>query len=275
MINVQNSTDYEKLARVVYEAILSTNDVETIEVKHNVQIQGLSGVKHQIDVYWRYLKDGIEHQVLVECKYYTSKINLIHARNLLGLMADIPQSRGILLTTVGFQSGVVNFCNHYGIGLKRLRNPQGSDWDGFIQIIDVELTLNKTDYLRVGLTIDGKNSETQSTLAVETPRFTNPKAMVFQDGTDSPVDASTWLGLKIPFDGSKMEQQLEITLKPYNTFAILPSGLRMKLKSIDVKFIHTAIQNNFSLDAMDVVRAVLEDFNTQEIEYTLNKIPTH
>src|SRR3546814_873915 len=97
MLDVANSTEYEKVAQQVYQAILCTDEVETIEVKHNVQITGRSGVKHQIDVYWRYLEDGRERQILVECKYYTSKIDLIHARNLLGLLTDIPNSQGVLL----------------------------------------------------------------------------------------------------------------------------------------------------------------------------------
>ena len=95
MLDVKNSTEYEKVAQQVYQAILATEEVETIEVLHNVQITGRSGVAHQIDVYWRYLKDGVEHQVLVECKYYKSTIDLIHARNLLGLVTDIPRSQGV------------------------------------------------------------------------------------------------------------------------------------------------------------------------------------
>lgn len=65
MLDVMNSTEYEKVAQQVYQAILATEEVETIKVLHNVLITGRSGVAHQIDVYWRYLKDGVEHQVLV------------------------------------------------------------------------------------------------------------------------------------------------------------------------------------------------------------------
>ncbi|MBI6855902.1 hypothetical protein YA0002_24360 [Pseudomonas cichorii] len=44
MLNVKNSTEYEKVAQQVYQAILATEEVETIEVLHNVQITGRSGV---------------------------------------------------------------------------------------------------------------------------------------------------------------------------------------------------------------------------------------
>ncbi|PPS23397.1 hypothetical protein BVY10_28080 [Pseudomonas amygdali pv. morsprunorum] len=59
MLDVNNSTEYEKVAQQVYQAILASDEVETMEVLHNVQITGRSGVAHQIDVYWSYLKDGV------------------------------------------------------------------------------------------------------------------------------------------------------------------------------------------------------------------------
>ncbi|WP_019362920.1 hypothetical protein [Pseudomonas asplenii] len=73
-----------------------------------IQITGRSGVAHQIDVHWRY-----RHRVLVECKYYKSTIDLVHAWSLLGLIVEIPNSQSILFTTMDFQSSVVNLCSFY------------------------------------------------------------------------------------------------------------------------------------------------------------------
>lgn len=268
MLDVKNSTEYEKVAQQVYQAILATTEVETIEVLHNVQITGRSGIAHQIDVYWRYLKDGIEHQVLVECKYYQSKIDLIHARNLLGLLTDIPNSQGVLLTTVGFQRGVVNLCKFYGISLKRLRDPQGSDWDGFIQKVEIEGILNKTDYVELGVNLDSKHDETASTLATEP--VINLHESLLQDGTDSPVPAATWLDRNVPFDETQIGTPLTLTLTPPSTFIVLPTGQRVKIHSLEVQYVHSSRTLNLSFDAMDLVRGVLEDFNTKAIEHTLH-----
>ncbi|MEA1031063.1 restriction endonuclease [Pseudomonas sp. N-137] len=270
MLDVKNSTEYEKVAQQVYEAILATDDVQTIEVLHNVQITGRSGVAHQIDVYWRYLKDGTEHQVLVECKYYRSTIDLIHARNLLGLLTDIPNSQGVLLTTVGFQKGVVNLCNFYGISLKRLRNPQGSDWDGFIQKVEIEGRFHKTDYLDFSFKIDGKDDESIRTLGADRHISVNLLEAQVQDGTDSPVGTVTWLDRNVPFDESQIDRPLTITLTPPNTYIILPSGQRLKILSLHVQYVHSSKIINFGVDAMDLVRGVLEDFNTKEIDHTLH-----
>ena len=269
MLDVKNSTEYEKVAQQVYQAILATDDVQTIEVLHNVQITGRSGVAHQIDVYWRYLKDGTEHQVLVECKYYQSSIDLIHARNLLGLLTDIPNSQGVLLTTVGFQRGVVNLCNFYGISLKRLRNPQGSDWDGYIQKVEIEGTLNRTEYVDFALKIDGKDEESIATMAGENSVSVNSLEALFQDGTDSPVSAVTWLDRNVPFDETKIGTPFTSTLTPPNTFIVLPSRKRVKIHSLDVHYVRSSTTFNFGFDAMDLVRGVLEDFNTKNIDHTL------
>ncbi|TAL76239.1 MAG: hypothetical protein EPN76_11770 [Burkholderiaceae bacterium] len=270
MLDVQNSTEYEKIAQKVYQAILATNDVYTIEVLHNVQITGRSGVAHQIDVYWRYLKDGTEHQILVECKYYSSTIDLIHARNLLGLLTDIPNSQGVLLTTVGFQKGVVNLCNFYGISLKLLRDPQGSDWDGFIQKVEIEGSLHKTNYLDFSLKIDGKDEESIRSLDGDSQVSVNLQEVQIQDGTHFPVDMVTWLDRNVPFDESQIDTPLNITLTPPTAYIVLSSEKRVKILSLNVQYMHSSKIINLGFDAMDLVRGVLEDFNTKEIDHTLH-----
>lgn len=270
MLDVQNSTEYEKVAQKVYQAILAMEDVHTIEVQHNVQITGRSGVAHQIDVYWRYLKEGIEHQVLVECKYYRSTIDLIHARNLLGLLTDIPNSQGVLLTTVGFQRGVVDLCNFYGISLKRLRDPQGSDWDGFIQKVEIEGNVYQTDYLDFELKIDGKDDETLRSIGNSGSVSVNIQECQIQDATQCPVDVVTWLDRNVPFDESKIGTLLSINLTPPATFIVQPSGQRVKVLDLNVQYKQSSQIINFGFDAMDLVRGVLEDFNTKQIDYTLH-----
>jgi len=270
MLDVMNSTEYEKVAQQVYQAILATDEVETIEVLHNVQITGRSGVPHQIDVYWRYLNAGVEHQVLVECKYYKSTIDLIHARNLLGLLTDIPNSQGVLLTTMGFQSGVVNLCNFYGISLKRLRDPKGSDWDGFIQKVEIEGIFNRNEYVDFGLKIDGNDEESIATMADGNGVSVSLLDALFQDGTAKPQLAATWLDRNVPFDQNQIGMPLITALTPANTFIVLPSGQRVKILSLHVEYMHSSMTLNFSFDAMDLVKGVFEDFNTKTIDYTLH-----
>jgi hypothetical protein len=52
---------------------------------------------------------------------------------------------------------------------------------------------------------------------------------------------------------------------------VLAAGERLWVKSLEVHIVHTTRALGMSFDAMDVVRAVHEDFNTGKIEHTLNK----
>jgi hypothetical protein len=122
--------EYELLAKIIYEEILARQGLERNSVQHNVTIRGRSGALHQIDIYWEFCIAGIRHLVLVECKNYGSNLTLEKARSFFAVLHDIGNCRGIIITKTGFQSGVVEFCKHYGIELKVLRKPTEDDWRG-------------------------------------------------------------------------------------------------------------------------------------------------
>jgi len=266
---VKTSTDYEKVAQRVYSAILAAQGIDTVDVRHNVGVLGRSGVEHQIDVYWKFRYAGIEHKVLIECKHYSQTIDLIHARNMLGLVTDIPNSQGVLVTTVGFQAGVVNLCAHYGIGLKRLRGPQGSDWDGYIQKFDVHGDIYRTEYLSVNLTIDESDPETVSSLQGAAPHSIDALNAVLQGNSGETRTISSWLDSCITVDPQKIGEVVDVVLTPVDTY--ITEGLkRFKLKSVKVQHTLSHHQIDINFDAMDLVKAVLEDFNSGEIEHTLS-----
>jgi hypothetical protein len=73
-----NAKEYELLTKSVYEAILKTEGVTNVEVLHNQEVAGRFGGKHQIDVLWRFRQAAIEHTVLVECKNFSSNLEIAH-----------------------------------------------------------------------------------------------------------------------------------------------------------------------------------------------------
>ena len=110
-INHQNSKEYELLAQAVYQQILKQEGQATIEVRHNEKIVGKTGVAHQIDVLWKFRYAGIEHIVAVECKNYSSSVELGDVRSFHSVIEDIGIARGVIVTRVGFQSGAQEFAN--------------------------------------------------------------------------------------------------------------------------------------------------------------------
>jgi len=273
---VDTSKDYEKLAQEIYRNILALDKIDNVEVLHDVPITGRSGVKHQIDVFWKYRYAGIEHKVLIECKYYTKPVSLVHARNMLGLIIDIPNSQGVIVTTQGYQSGVVDFSKHYGIGLKIIRPPRGSDWDDCIQIVNIEGKACRNNYSDIRVGIDGKDSETIESLGAEREDFSLKIVEIsFQDGDSAPVSISKWLDKHVVLDSEAINEAKSVSLQPEHTHIILKSGKRLKVNNIKVVCLLKVHEFSVSVDAMDLVKAVLQDFTSNEIEYTLTAPHNH
>ena len=92
-------------------------------VQHNVKLEGRSGQKHQIDVYWEYEKDGKTHRVAIECKNYSRRISLEKVCAFRGVLDDLDDVSGIMVSKIGFQKGAKRYAKEFGISLKELRHP--------------------------------------------------------------------------------------------------------------------------------------------------------
>tara|TARA_R110001599_G_C12269246_1_gene661199 strand:+ start:2722 stop:3537 length:816 start_codon:yes stop_codon:yes gene_type:complete len=267
----ETSKGYELLTQKIYKSILESEGVENLEVKHDQRVKGKSGVEHQIDVFWEYKYAGVSHKVLIECKYYSKPISLIHARNMLGLLNDIPNSQGLIVTTQGFQSGVIDFCNHYEISLKRIRPPQGSDWDGCIQIVNINGELYQNQYLNLGFSFDVSDEDTKVFFDANGKEisFNAYDSMIEDCGEE--LFIGKWLDKNITANLQELNTKREDLLEPNNARVILPSGEKLKLCNVNVLWELTKQDLSISVDAIDFVHAVLEDFGSGKVEYTLNK----
>ena len=267
----ETSKDYELLTKKIYKSILESEGVENLEVRHDEKIKGKSGVEHQIDVFWEYKYAGVNHKVLIECKYYSKAVSLIHARNMLGLLNDIPNAQGLIVTTQGFQSGVIDFCNHYEINLKRVRPPQGSDWDGCIQIVNINGELYQNQYMNLEFSFDASDEETKTFFDENGKEMSfNPFNVTIEDCSEKSF-IGKWLDKSLVANLAKLNVQIEDVIEPNNAHVILSSGEKLKLRNVKVIWYLTKQYFSTSFDAMDFVHAVLEDFGSGKVEYTLNK----
>lgn len=267
----ETSKDYELLTQKIYKSILDSECVENLEVKHDQKIKGKSGVEHQIDVFWEYKYAGISHKVLIECKYYSKAISLIHARNMLGLLHDIPNSQGLIVTTQGFQSGVIDFCNHYEISLKRIRPPEGSDWDGCIQIVNINGEMYQNQYLNLSVCFDASDAETKKFCEANGSEISfNVYDSTIEDCGEV-LFIGNWLDKNITANLRECNVKREDVIEPIDARVVLPSGEKLKLRNMKVLWELTKQDLSVSVDAMDFVHAVLEDFGSGKVEYTLRK----
>lgn len=117
------NTNYELFTREIYRQLGQATRVNASNVQHDVKLEGRSGQKHQIDVYWEYEKDGKTHHVAIECKNYSRRISLEKVCAFKGVLDDLDGVCGIMVSKVGFQKGAKKYAKQYGISLKELRTP--------------------------------------------------------------------------------------------------------------------------------------------------------
>ena len=134
---MNKGTEYEKFTQEVYQSVINAQGHGTIQVKHNVKLKGRSGQEHQIDVYWEYVVADIKHCVAIECKNYAEEVSVGKVRDFYGVLIDIGNINGIMVSKEGFQSGAKDYALHYGINLKELREPKDEDWKGKIKAIEI------------------------------------------------------------------------------------------------------------------------------------------
>lgn len=135
-------TDFELFVKSIYEEILEQDDIENVQVEHDVKILGKSGQSHQIDVYWEFKSAGVTHRVAVECKEYKNTVSVGKIRDFYGALDDIGNINGIFVTTKGYQKGAITFAEHKGIALKTVQEPTQEDIDSFQGIKTISLNIN-------------------------------------------------------------------------------------------------------------------------------------
>lgn len=111
------STPYELLVQELHQALLHSDGVENINVRHNVKIIGRSGASHQIDVYWEFKLAGVTYKTCIECKHYNSSVKKSHIAAFSAVLEDIGNATGIFATTEGYQEGALLFAQAKGIRL--------------------------------------------------------------------------------------------------------------------------------------------------------------
>ena len=141
------NTEYEQFTRKVFAGLSSQKRVKTIKLQHNVKLLGKSDTHHQIDVYWEYEKDGQLHKVAMECKNYSKNVPIGKVRDFYGVIDDIDDLQGIMITRKGFQDGAKKYAASKNIHLKELRAPIGKESLAGRVITDFHISMRRCLYL--------------------------------------------------------------------------------------------------------------------------------
>jgi hypothetical protein len=278
----KEAIEYELLTQIIYQAILAKDGINNIKVQHNVSLAGRSRVEHQIDVYWEFKQADITHRVLIECKNFGSNINLEKARNFFGVLHDIGNCVGIMVTKKGYQSGAAAFCKHYGISLKLLRKPKEKDWEGRIKTIYINIiprvpVSNKEHPIVCKLFLRPNSQEQEARLkqtVALTPDIVNAAPslrFLGKDGEPITEELRWWLPRQLNVldrkDGGPYEKSVE--LMEHYIAANLGSGVELvQVIGLVIEFyVETLASTEIVINAVDTVSAILKDFQSGELEH--------
>lgn len=269
---------YELLTQRIYQEILIKEGLADCVVEHNISVTGRSGVSHQIDVSWQFKQAGVAHRVLIECKNYSSTVDLGTIRNFHSVVQDITNCVGVMVSKVGFQSGAVEFSQHHGISLKLLRQPIDEDWNGRIRQVvlrghmRVPEAIVCTRYFRA-------SSEQQHQRLLnafeKNPEFGqgNGASLRFLDSNGAPATAEMrwWVPRQLNVldfeDGGPYKKPIE--LKESYLWLDMESGAELvQVIGVVLEFcVVTSSVETLAYDAAETVTAILKDFESGEWEH--------
>lgn len=136
---MNNGTEYEKADTRNLPTIISERRPDYRSSTQR-KIRGKSAV-HQVDIYWEYKIAGVIHKVAIKCKNYNKPISKSIVAAFHGILLDIGNMNGIIVTKSGFQKGAKEFAKFYDINLIKLRPPKAEDWKGRLKVIQTDIQL--------------------------------------------------------------------------------------------------------------------------------------
>lgn len=101
--------DYEILIANILRGISKLEGLTSSTVKHNVEMVGLSGSKHQIDVYWEFEIGPLTEKIVVQAKGGSKRVDLPTFMTFKGVLDDLEgRPRGIMVTRAGYDKGNID-----------------------------------------------------------------------------------------------------------------------------------------------------------------------
>ncbi len=285
---MNSNVEYEKFTREVYQKLLDADVVKTTEIKHDVKLTGKSGQKHQIDVYWEYEIEGVSHKVAIECKNYNSTVPLGRVRDFYGVLIDLDNVAGIMVTKKGYQEGAKRYASHYGINLMELRAP--NDGEGIIGettlnidaeirhclfLVDEEWTKAKNlNFQQYKENLDfmsnfnwpPRRTHIRWSEATHIPLGTKDRQI--RDGKGQTITTLDELDRKLP---EKFEEESDFTFSFQDAYIDTTYWGPVKIK--EVKYTHESENQTtvISIDAREFIKAILKDAESGKIKLIVMK----
>jgi len=114
--------EYELFVGAFYERLMSETGSAPVILQHRKKYTGLSGQAYEIDLSFEKLIGGeIQMLIVFECKAYARRVKLNDLLEFAEKLKDLRASKGVFVTTVGYERGAYVVARANNIGLSILR----------------------------------------------------------------------------------------------------------------------------------------------------------
>lgn len=100
--------DFEVFVASTIRGMAQLDGLKNIKVQHNIQMIGLSGASHQIDVYWEFELAGITWKSVIQAKDWNYRVDFPTLMSFRGVLEDLGNPRGIMFTKTGYNKGNID-----------------------------------------------------------------------------------------------------------------------------------------------------------------------
>jgi hypothetical protein len=249
------STEYELLVRDLHAALVRNDQVENVDVRHNVRIAGRSGATHQIDVYWEFRIAGVTYKTCIECKHYNKRVKKSEVAAFITTMSDIGNVTGIFATTVGYQRGATLLAQQNGLRLITVNHLLKS------VCITSHVIAPYTDILNIKYDlVQAKQRLKEKGLASYslTPRWDN--STMFSDAQGNPIKTlKELMNESIAEDGRG-------AIRPVNCYENTEIGL-VRVDEIEYRRTTQVFKSSSEVMLNDTARAIMEDVLENKAHY--------
>ena len=111
-----NPTEFEVFCMETLKAYAERENLQNFSIKHDQKIESDDGT-YQIDVIAEYTALGAKNVILIECKKHSNSVKRDVVTNLHAKLQSLGANKGIIISTVGFQRGAVQYAEKHGIAL--------------------------------------------------------------------------------------------------------------------------------------------------------------
>lgn len=269
---------YEHLTKYIFEQLVNQDKVETIDLKHEVPLQGKS-TKHKVDVYWEFEVGGIKYITIIQAKDWNQPVEQGQLLQFKAVLDDLPfQATGIFVTRTGYQKGARDFAEANGIPLYELREPNDADWEGMIKTIVIKLNCFYLESSNINLEPDHewlikerqkREIPEHESLGINIQGFTDEVIIYYEDDQKTTT-------VKNIIDSFSSHEEIPPTKKKYSFDepAFIHTGVerfpKLKIKALEATISISKEVREIRIDGEDVVGFVLKNV-LDKCQHTFDK----